>query len=130
MVRATTGPFQGAWYFEIKVQHLGETGHTRLGWSTRSGDLQAPVGYDTHSYGYRDVDGSKVHSTLREAYGAGYGEGDVVGCYINLPGGVRPPKPDIVEYKSRPYYLEMPDVPQERLPGEGEILGCSPAQTI
>jgi hypothetical protein len=28
-------------------------GHVRLGWSMRTGDLQAPVGYDKWSYGSR-----------------------------------------------------------------------------
>ncbi|GAQ81553.1 hypothetical protein KFL_000830350 [Klebsormidium nitens] len=115
MVRATTGPYDGAWYFEIKIVHLGETGHTRLGWSMSGGDLQAPVGYDTHSYGYRDVDGSKVHNTWREEYGAGYGEGDVVGCYINLPGGVRPEKADLVDYRGKPHHTETAEVPQQPL---------------
>lgn len=53
MVRATRGISEGAWYFEIIVQDLGKTGHTRLGWSTWKGDLQAPVGFDTNSYAYR-----------------------------------------------------------------------------
>ncbi|XP_073152548.1 protein TRAUCO-like [Henckelia pumila] len=88
MLRATRGVTEGAWYFEIKVLHLGETGHTRLGWSTGKGDLQAPVGFYGNSYGYRDVDGSKVHKALREKYGEeGYKEGDVIGFYINLPDG-------------------------------------------
>ncbi|KZV39219.1 hypothetical protein F511_29979 [Dorcoceras hygrometricum] len=88
MVRATRGVTEGAWYFEIKVVHLGDTGHTRLGWSTDKGDLQAPVGFDGNSYGYRDIDGSKVHKALREKYGGeGYKEGDVIGFYINLPNG-------------------------------------------
>ncbi|KAK4408283.1 protein TRAUCO [Sesamum angolense] len=52
------------------------------------GDLQAPVGYDGNSFGYRDIDGSKVHKALREKYGEeGYKEGDVIGFYINLPDG-------------------------------------------
>ncbi len=42
--RATHGAFQGTWYFEVKVTKLGKSGHVRLGWSTRKGDLQAPVG--------------------------------------------------------------------------------------
>ncbi|KAL6527808.1 hypothetical protein OROMI_029619 [Orobanche minor] len=106
MVRATRGVSEGAWYFEIKVVHLGESGHTRLGWSTDKGDLQAPVGYDGNSFGYRDIDGSKVHRALREKYGEeGYKEDDVIGFYINLPdGGAYAPKPPrLVWYKGQRY---------------------------
>ncbi|KAK6138316.1 hypothetical protein DH2020_027900 [Rehmannia glutinosa] len=106
MVRATRGVSEGAWYFEIKVVHLGETGHTRLGWSTDKGDLQAPVGYDGNSFGYRDVDGSKVHKALREKYGEeGYKEDDVIGFYINLPdgGSYAPNPPRLVWYKGQRY---------------------------
>ncbi|KAL7202558.1 hypothetical protein ACSBR1_034096 [Camellia fascicularis] len=107
MVRATRGVVDGAWYFEIKVVNLGETGHTRLGWSTEKGDLQAPVGYDGNSYGYRDIDGTKVHKALREKYGEeGYVEGDVIGFYINLPGGslCAPKQPNLVWYKGQKYF--------------------------
>ncbi|OMO70097.1 SPla/RYanodine receptor SPRY [Corchorus olitorius] len=106
MVRATRGVVEGAWYFEIKVVKLGETGHTRLGWSTEKGDLQAPVGYDGNSFGYRDIDGSKVHKALREKYGEeGYKEGDVIGFYINLPegGSFAPKAPHLVCYKGQRY---------------------------
>ncbi|KAF9597375.1 hypothetical protein IFM89_017721 [Coptis chinensis] len=106
MVRATRGVVKGAWYFEIKVEKLGETGHTRLGWSTEKGDLQAPVGYDGSSFGYRDIDGSKIHKALREKYGEeGYVEGDVVGCYISLPDGdlYAPKAPDMVRYKGQKF---------------------------
>ncbi|GER46027.1 Set1/Ash2 histone methyltransferase complex subunit ASH2 [Striga asiatica] len=117
MVRATRGICEGAWYFEIKVVHLGETGHTRLGWSTDKGDLQAPVGYDGNSFGYRDIDGSKVHKALREKYGdEGYKEGDVIGFYINMPdGGAYAPKPPrLVWYKGQRYFC-APD-PKEDPP--------------
>ncbi|KAJ4979642.1 hypothetical protein NE237_010422 [Protea cynaroides] len=106
MVRATRGVVEGAWYFEIKVSKLGDTGHTRLGWSTEKGDLQAPVGYDGNSFGYRDIDGSKIHKALREKYGEeGYVEGDVIGCYINLPDGAlyAPKLPHFVWYKGQKY---------------------------
>lgn len=45
------------------------------------------MGYDQHSYGYRDLEGSKVHQALPEAYGAPFREGDVVGCLLHLPLG-------------------------------------------
>ncbi|XP_028114262.1 protein TRAUCO-like [Camellia sinensis] len=106
MVRATRGVMEGAWYFEIKVVKLGETGHTRLGWSMEKGDLQAPVGYDANSFGYRDIDGCKIHKALREKYGEeGYVEGDVIGFYINLPEGnlYAPKAPHLVWYKGQRY---------------------------
>ncbi|KAG9142937.1 hypothetical protein Leryth_006219, partial [Lithospermum erythrorhizon] len=115
MVRATRGVVEGAWYFEIKVMHLGETGHTRLGWSTEKGDLQAPVGFDGNSFGYRDIDGSKVHKALREEYGMeGYGEGDVLGFYINLPDGssFAPKPPRYVWFKGQRYVC-APDVKED-----------------
>ena len=43
-VRATHGAHQGTWYYEVRVERLGEGGAARLGWSTSKGELQAPVG--------------------------------------------------------------------------------------
>ncbi|XP_057473476.1 protein TRAUCO-like isoform X2 [Actinidia eriantha] len=117
MVRATRGVLEGAWYFEIKIVKLGETGHTRLGWSMEKGDLQAPVGYDGNSFGYRDIDGSKIHKALREQYGAeGYVEGDVIGFYISLPEGnlYAPKPPQYVWYKGQKYVC-APDGKEEPL---------------
>ncbi|KAL3529930.1 hypothetical protein ACH5RR_009252 [Cinchona calisaya] len=122
MVRSTRGVVEGAWYFEIKIVHLGETGHTRLGWSTDKGDLQAPVGYDGNSFGYRDIDGSKVHKAVREKYGEeGYKEGDVIGFYINLPEGslYTPKPPRLIWYKGQKY-VSAPDAkddPPKVVPG-------------
>lgn len=123
MVRATRGVVEGAWYFEIKVVALGETGHTRLGWSTEKADLQAPVGYDGNSFGYRDIDGTKVHKALREKYGEeGYKEGDVIGFYINLPGGAAfaPKDPRLVVFKGQRYACaaDSKDGPPKVVPGE------------
>ncbi len=58
----------------MRLDHLGPSGHARLGWAMRRGDLQGPVGYDEHSLGYRDLEGCKVHRALREPYGAPYGQ--------------------------------------------------------
>ena len=59
-------------------------GHVRIGWSMRTGDLQAPVGYDKWSYGIRDIDGSILHCSRRQENwgGEGFGVNDVVGCAI------------------------------------------------
>ena len=68
-------------------------GHLRIGWSTRNGDLQAPVGYDKHSYGIRDISGSRVHNSRREDKwgGIGFVPGDVIGFAIFLDGPTTPP---------------------------------------
>lgn len=78
--QSSRGACTGTWYFEMNVAHLGATGHCRLGVGSHKQEMEAPCGYTDASYGYRDVDGSKVHKSTREAYGAGYKEGDVVGC--------------------------------------------------
>ena len=41
--RAVHGAYVGTWYYEVRMQHLGATGHARLGWGTRKAELQAPV---------------------------------------------------------------------------------------
>jgi len=85
MARASYGACEGDWYFEIEILHLGQIGHTRLGWSTQRGDKQAPVGYDRYSYAYRDVQGDIFHQSRGKPYGEPYGQGDVLGFYIKLP---------------------------------------------
>ena len=59
-------------------------GHVRIGWSMRTGDLQAPVGYDKWSYGIRDIDGSILHCSRRQENwgGEGFESNDVIGCAI------------------------------------------------
>lgn len=63
-----------------------KNGHVRVGWSRRSGDLQAPVGYDASSYAIRDTGGSRIHKSRREDKWGGidFGPGDVVGFAICL----------------------------------------------
>ena len=70
-----------------EVSHSKE-GHLRMGWSARLGDLQAPVGYDKHSYAIRDIMGSRIHNSRREDKWGGleFGKGDVVGFEICLGG--------------------------------------------
>jgi hypothetical protein len=61
-------------------------GHVRLGWSMRTGDLQAPVGYDKWSFAIRDTAGFLLHASLRQDDwgGQALGPGDVVGYAILL----------------------------------------------
>ncbi|CAD6269011.1 unnamed protein product [Miscanthus lutarioriparius] len=65
MKRATHGVASGAWYFEVKVMHLG---HTCLGWATNMADIDMPVGCGAYGFGYRDSDGAKVHMSWRDKY--------------------------------------------------------------
>ncbi|AQL03116.1 Protein TRAUCO [Zea mays] len=128
MVRATRGVVAGAWYFEVKVVHLGPTGHTRLGWATNKADLQMPVGFDAYGFGYRDVDGAKVTKAWRDKYAdEGYGEGDVLGFYISLPDGERyePKQPDLIQYKGMPFHVQVPKEEQKTPdPVPDLILNC------
>eukprot|EP00976_Prorocentrum_cordatum_P067580 1178805-Prorocentrum_minimum.AAC.4 len=99
--RATHGVQDGCWYFELTIEHLGETGHARCGWCTSKADIQAPVGADQYGFAYRDMEGTKVHKGMREAYGDEYAEGDVIGFYIYLPAVDKPKtsetdKPELV----------------------------------
>ena len=63
-----------------------KAGHLRMGWSMRTGDLQAPVGYDRWSYGLRNIMGSRIHASRREDRwgGVSFGPGDVIGFAIHL----------------------------------------------
>ncbi|KAJ3024361.1 Set1/Ash2 histone methyltransferase complex subunit ASH2 [Thoreauomyces humboldtii] len=87
MAKATHGVWEGKWYYEVMLND--HVGHTRIGWSQISGDLQAPCGYDQFSYGFRDSPGTLFHrkkkSTTPESYHGGYGPGDIVGISIELP---------------------------------------------
>lgn len=94
--RSTLLVNEGAWYFEVIVAHLGDSGHARVGWSTNMCELNAPVGFDEHGYGYCDVFGEKVHRRNREPFGEAYAAGDVLGCYIYI----KPAESDIGMTKS------------------------------
>ena len=48
---------------------------------TSAANLNAPVGYDEHSYAFR-CGGDRVHQGRREPYGCACVEGDVVGLYL------------------------------------------------
>jgi len=83
MVRATHGVHRGSYYYEVEIlphtptltteysvqssssgdppQEALPSPHIRIGWSTRQGELQAPVGFDQNSFGYRDESGECSH---------------------------------------------------------------------
>jgi len=99
MARASCGVCGGSWYWEAKIEtapniatqdqvhHVSQSlpaPHWRLGWATGDAHLQAPVGYDKYSYGYRDIEGRKIHMAYKSPYGIGYSVGDVIGFLIIL----------------------------------------------
>lgn len=65
MIRATHGVHRGGYFWEALIlPSHGPDAHYRIGWSTRQGDLQAPVGFDQYSYGYRDTGGEGQFTSL------------------------------------------------------------------
>lgn len=68
------------------VDPAGFGPHIRLGFSNRTGDLHAPVGYDKWSFAIRDIGGSRIHCSKRDdAWGGeSFGPGDVIGCAISI----------------------------------------------
>ena len=65
-------------------------GRIRAGWSMRTGELQASVGFDKWSFGIRDQGGSIITDSKRidNWIGSeGFGPGDVLGCAIYLDDG-------------------------------------------
>ncbi|KAI9199562.1 uncharacterized protein BJ171DRAFT_517912 [Polychytrium aggregatum] len=87
MAKASHGVWEGYWYLEVLIN--SHPGHTRIGWSQISGDLQAPCGFDQFSYSFRDNPGTLFHKSKAcpgpEGYASGYGPGDVIGMSIKLP---------------------------------------------
>ncbi|CAM9831200.1 unnamed protein product, partial [Chrysoparadoxa australica] len=103
MLRASHGVDQGQWYWEAEMLRTdsSQEGHCRIGWASNLAALQAPCGYDKHSYAYRNLGGSKVHESKRyDSYGEAWGPGDVVGFYISLakPGLDADPKENRIHF--------------------------------
>lgn len=72
------------WEFDILKSEC-ENSHVRIGCSLLYADLEAPIGFDHFSYGYKDIDGDIIHNKIKKKYGRSYGEGDTIGVFINLP---------------------------------------------
>lgn len=97
--RANVAVREGRWYWECKITYgvkppkEGESKpqggqHVRMGWARREASVDAPVGFDAYSYGFRDVGGEKVFMSRPKEFfppGEGIREGDVIGLEIQLP---------------------------------------------
>ncbi|XP_076876757.1 set1/Ash2 histone methyltransferase complex subunit ASH2 isoform X2 [Brachyhypopomus gauderio] len=114
MVRASHGIRKGAWYFEVSVDDMPPDTAARLGWSQPLGNLQAPLGYDKFSYSWRSKKGTRFHQSIGKHYSEGYGQGDVLGFFIELPDSTETAKalPDtykdkaLIKFKSYLYFEE------------------------
>ncbi|KAI0394744.1 hypothetical protein F5Y17DRAFT_240457 [Xylariaceae sp. FL0594] len=106
MARANVAVREGTWYWECKItrgviqkvegskngakepNQPESHGHVRIGFARREASLDAPVGFDAYSYGFRDVGGQKVHMSRPKDFfppGEDMREGDVIGLEIRLP---------------------------------------------
>lgn len=100
MSRANVSVREGRWYWECRItrgmlthpdpanNNPPANGHVRVGWARKEASLDAPVGFDAYSYGFRDVHGEKVHMSRPKSFfppGEGILEGDVIGLEIHLP---------------------------------------------
>ena len=81
MVRASHGISYGGWYFEATVIEKPSNAATRIGWSQKLGNLQAPVGYDKFSYAWRSRKGTCFHESTHfiQIY-------QIPGCQITVYG--------------------------------------------
>ncbi|KAK2167631.1 hypothetical protein LSH36_26g15118 [Paralvinella palmiformis] len=85
MIRATHGVSRGTWYYEAVIKAMPSDSATRIGWSQKLGNLQAPCGYDKFSYSWRSRKGTVFHESRGTHFSDGYKEGDVIGFLIHLP---------------------------------------------
>ncbi|KAM9456512.1 set1/Ash2 histone methyltransferase complex subunit ASH2 isoform 2-T2 [Clarias gariepinus] len=114
MVRASHGVRKGSWYFEVTIDDMPTDTAARLGWSQPLGNLQAPLGYDKFSYSWRSKKGTRFHQSLGKHYSDSYGQGDILGFFIELPDNTETAKalPDtykdkaLIKFKSYLYFEE------------------------
>ncbi|KAL0244835.1 hypothetical protein GEMRC1_008917 [Eukaryota sp. GEM-RC1] len=84
MALATHAAPNGCWYYEVR-RGKGQ-GSIRIGWATRTSELQASCGFDQYSFGLRDSDCSLFHKGKKTSLftGKSLKEGDVVGCLLYM----------------------------------------------
>eukprot|EP00088_Acartia_fossae_P002927 TRINITY_DN11223_c0_g1_i2.p1 TRINITY_DN11223_c0_g1~~TRINITY_DN11223_c0_g1_i2.p1 ORF type:complete len:338 (+),score=67.56 TRINITY_DN11223_c0_g1_i2:61-1074(+) len=119
--RATHGVKKGSWYYEMRIADLPEGGALRLGWAQKNANLQAPLGFDKFGYSCRSRKGTRFHDSIGKHYSNGFGQGDVVGCLIDLP---EQPGKDylpitckdkpLIKFKSHLYYEEKDELQENQ----------------
>jgi len=119
--RATHGVKKGTWYYEMRISEMPEGGAVRVGWAQKNANLQAPLGFDKFGYSCRSRKGTRFHDSVGKHYSNGYGQGDIIGCLIELPeipGEDYLPSTSkdqpLIKFKSHLYYEEKDEM-QENL---------------
>jgi len=84
LVRANAGVSTGTWFCEFFITDLKPGAHVRVGFADSKAAHHAPVGFDHHSYAFRDEGGCRVHQSVRHRYGRPFGAGDVIGCLVSF----------------------------------------------
>ncbi|KAI0202498.1 hypothetical protein F4808DRAFT_77218 [Astrocystis sublimbata] len=149
MARANVAVREGTWYWECKItrgiinsdtgaknanrskdaaHQPASHGHVRIGFARREASLDAPVGFDAYSYGFRDIDGQKVHMSRPKDFfpvGEDMLEGDVIGLEIRLPSehlhrkivqGQYNPAVDLNEEEAHNTVEEAANIVRDRIP--------------
>ncbi|KAI1327122.1 hypothetical protein F5Y16DRAFT_372686 [Xylariaceae sp. FL0255] len=146
MARANVAVREGTWYWECKItrgildgtngttnakageQTSGPLPHVRMGFARREASLDAPVGFDAYSYGFRDAAGQKVHMSRPKDFfppGEDMKEGDVIGLEIRLPSeylhkkvvqGQYNPAVDLLNEEDDTTSIEATNIVRDRIP--------------
>lgn len=84
-VRSIVGVSTGKWYWELTVQ----TANAReiVGAADSGYSLAAILGNSANSYGYFAFDGNKRNNSSATAYGASYGNTDIISVLLDMDAG-------------------------------------------
>lgn len=89
-VRTNIGVRGDKFYFEFNIVNANEPGgkgHARIGIARKEASLEAPVGFDGYSYGFRDVHGELMTLSRPKVsfIENGFKSGDTIGFLLDLP---------------------------------------------
>jgi hypothetical protein len=82
--RASFGVSSGKWYWEVSVAMAGLVD---IGIQKSTATLTDYIGADSSGWGYYSANGQKFNNPTFTAYGATYGNGDVIGVALDLDAG-------------------------------------------
>ena len=87
-LRAGFGVSQGKWYWEFTTtSNVDSVNGPMLGLMTSRASISNYPGSDANGYGYLALSGDKFNSGASSAYGAGWGNGNVIGIAFDADAG-------------------------------------------